>query len=244
VDLRPTREFPSDGAAGEGFTNAAEALTDVSPALLTKYLDAARDVAAHAVLLPDGFRFSPARTRRDWTDEETARLREFYAAYAPDGRLPLAPYLAATVRPRDALLAGRVTPAEVATKEKLNPKYLAVLWQTLTDKHPPGRSTRYAPAGDLLPRKMLRTHGRGRRLADRAVEGRPDWQLHAAGRQGYAESTTRQVANDPPAVESQRLGLDVSRCRARPRSCCISRLVKGYPPAGTSSGTAPVRGPG
>lgn len=27
VDLRPAREFPADGAAGEGFTNAAEALS-------------------------------------------------------------------------------------------------------------------------------------------------------------------------------------------------------------------------
>src|SRR5262245_44718192 len=34
VDLRPAGEFPADGAAGEGFTNAAEALTDISPALL------------------------------------------------------------------------------------------------------------------------------------------------------------------------------------------------------------------
>ena len=65
----PTREFPADGAAGEGFTNAAEALTDISPALFTRYLDAAKDIAEHAVLLPDGFRFSPSKTRRDWTDE-------------------------------------------------------------------------------------------------------------------------------------------------------------------------------
>ncbi len=79
VDLRPTREFPADGAAGEGFTNAAEALSDISPTLLNKYLNAAKDIADHAVLLPDGFRFSPAKTRRDWTDESTARLRRFYA---------------------------------------------------------------------------------------------------------------------------------------------------------------------
>src|SRR6266545_1105679 len=60
VDFRPTREFPADGAAGEGFTNAAEALSDISPALLTKYLGAAKDVADHTLLLPDGFRFSPS----------------------------------------------------------------------------------------------------------------------------------------------------------------------------------------
>ncbi len=37
VDLRPAREFPADGAAGEGFTNAAEALSDISPTLFNKY---------------------------------------------------------------------------------------------------------------------------------------------------------------------------------------------------------------
>src|SRR5580704_4633206 len=42
VDLKPTREFPADGAGGEGFTNAAEALSEVSPALLSKYLNAAK----------------------------------------------------------------------------------------------------------------------------------------------------------------------------------------------------------
>ena len=48
VDLRPTREFPADGAAGEGFTNAGEALA-MSPAMMSKYLDAAKRIASHAV---------------------------------------------------------------------------------------------------------------------------------------------------------------------------------------------------
>src|SRR5438874_1197972 len=82
VALRPAREFPADGAAGEGFTNAAEALSDVSPPLLAKYLSAAKEIAQHAVLLPDGFRFSPAKTRRDWTNESLARLRQEYAEFA------------------------------------------------------------------------------------------------------------------------------------------------------------------
>ena len=125
VDLRPTREFPPDGAAGEGFTNAAEALTDISPTLLSKYLNAAKEVADHAVLLPDGFRFSPGKTRRDWTDESTARLQQFYARFATgEGRLAVQPYLPATVRHREALRAGKVTIAQVAETEKLNAKYL------------------------------------------------------------------------------------------------------------------------
>ena len=53
VSLDPAREFPVDGAAGEGFTNVGSALV-MSPALLTKYLDAAKEVAQHAVMLPDG----------------------------------------------------------------------------------------------------------------------------------------------------------------------------------------------
>ena len=132
VDLKPTREFPADGAAGEGFTNAAEALSDISPALLTKYINAAKETAEHAVLLPDGFRFSTGKTRRDWTDESIAKLRAFYTITPSDGRLSVAPYLIATVRHREALTAGKFQ--EIAAKEKLNAKYLGILWQTLTDK--------------------------------------------------------------------------------------------------------------
>src|SRR4051812_639634 len=78
--LDPAREFPADGAAGEGFTNTGSALV-ISPALVTKYLDAAKEVAAHAVLLPDGFRFSPHATNRDWTDDTLAKIRDFYAQF-------------------------------------------------------------------------------------------------------------------------------------------------------------------
>ena len=103
VDLDPAREFPQDGAAGEGFTNTGDALV-MSPALLTKYLDAAKGIAAHAVLLPDGFRFSRAATRRDWTDEIVADIRRLYDRHADkDGKLPLEAYLAATIELRSAL---------------------------------------------------------------------------------------------------------------------------------------------
>ncbi len=77
VDLDPTREFPSDSAAGEGFTNAGNALS-MSPALLSKYFDAGKKIASHAVLLPTGFRFSEFNTQRDWTDEALAKIRDFY----------------------------------------------------------------------------------------------------------------------------------------------------------------------
>ena len=80
VPLDPAREFPVDGAAGEGFTNTGQALV-MSPSLITKYLDAGKGIAGHMVLLPDGIRFSPGTTRRDWTEEILAEIRTFYRQY-------------------------------------------------------------------------------------------------------------------------------------------------------------------
>ncbi len=202
VDLRPTREFPADGAAGEGFTNAAEALTDISPALLTKYLNAAKDIADHAVLMPDGLRFSPTKTRRDWTIEATDRLRKFYGQYASgDGRLSVAPYLTATVRHREAMAAGKV--ADIAAKEKLNANYLAALWAALTDPAPS------YPLDAIRAKWRTATEKDVPALAaDIAERQAALWKtvnvgsyMRPAG-SGYAESPSRQVAVDPPAVAS------------------------------------------
>ncbi len=135
VDLQPTQTFPVDGAAGEGFTNAAEAL-NMSPALMAKYLNAAKQVAAHAVLLPDGFRFSPSTTRRDWTDESLAAIREFYQPYSTNGRLPLKPYLLALIKNREDLASGATTLETIAADNRLSPKYLQTLWQALNDQQP------------------------------------------------------------------------------------------------------------
>src|SRR5579885_3282330 len=51
VAIRPTREFPIDPANEAGFDNSAESLV-MSPALVKKYLQAARGVADHLVLKP------------------------------------------------------------------------------------------------------------------------------------------------------------------------------------------------
>ncbi|HEX2476119.1 MAG TPA: DUF1592 domain-containing protein [Lacipirellulaceae bacterium] len=151
--LDPAREFPADGAAGEGFTNTGSALV-MSPALVTKYLDAAKEVARHAVLLPDGFRFSPHATARDWTDEKLAQIREFYGRFTDagggstvnlqgivfdtnqGGRLPVEKYLAATLIEREALAAGRKTVEAAAMEHGLNAKYLGILWASLNGNDP------------------------------------------------------------------------------------------------------------
>jgi len=209
VDLRPTREFPADGAGGEGFTNAAESLSDITPTLFTRYLDAAKDIADHAVLLPDGFRFSPGKTRRDWTDESTAQLRKFYATYASgDGLLAYQPYVAATVRHRDILLNGKTTIDAVAAQEKLNAKYLGVLWQTLAQS-PPSEKL----GGDLLER--IRSRWRSANVTDAAALSteigewqKSLWKFVPIGSYRY-HATVRQVANDPVAGSVQPIRLAV-----------------------------------
>ena len=149
VALSPAREFPTEGAAGEGFTNAGNALV-MSPGLLRKYVDAGKEIAAHAVLLPDGFRFSPNTTRRDWTDESLAKIRTFYGKFSDverlvdhygygmshlgrAGRLPLEKYFAATLAERGSLSTGDKTIEVVAAARGLNAKYLGSLWTKLTE---------------------------------------------------------------------------------------------------------------
>ena len=149
VPLDPAKEFPADSASGEGFTNTGNSLV-MSPALLAKYLDAGKQIAEHAELLPDGFRFSPWTTRRDWTDDILAQIRAIYRQHSDaagaskvnlqgivfdtndGGRLPIEKYLAATLDQRDALQSGEKSIAAVAAERGLNAKYLGLLWGTLT----------------------------------------------------------------------------------------------------------------
>ena len=145
--INPVKEFPTDGAAGEGFVNVGDALA-MSPALLEKYLGAAKDTAAHAVLLPDGFRFTASSQRGDWTADLLGKIRAFYSRYSDasgsskinlqgiqfesnqGGRLPLEKYLSA------ALACGGTNIEAVARERSLSPKYLKLLLQTLNGGEP------------------------------------------------------------------------------------------------------------
>jgi len=190
VDLEPARDFPADGAAGEGFTNAGDALV-TSPTLLTKYLAAAKEIAAHAVLLPDGFRFSPSKTQRDWTDEATGALRDFLSAYSKDGKWTPKPYLAALVKHRD-----EPSSDAIATKEKLNPKYLATLRQALTSTEP-------SFPLDRLRARFQKGDVDGL-VAEITAWQESLWRVNKIGSYGGGK-TTRQEGATPTFVESQTL---------------------------------------
>ena len=146
--LDPAKEFPVDSASGEGFTNVGNSLV-MSPAMITKYLDAGKQVASHAVFLPSGMRFSPDSTRRDWTNAYLAQIRTLYRKYSENGggsavnlqgiqfdtntggRLPVERYFRATLAEREALTSGRKTIESVAADNELSPKYLGTIWAML-----------------------------------------------------------------------------------------------------------------
>ena len=136
VDLQPARQFPADGAAGEGFLNATDALT-ISPDQMSKYLDAAKQVAAHAVLLPDGIRFSKSTSDADWRNRVLDDIVGLYAQYSNEfGQIPLSRYLSATLKHRDMLESGEASVASIAKQDNLSPKYLQILWDALQDDRP------------------------------------------------------------------------------------------------------------
>jgi len=170
--LDPAKEFPADSAAGEGFMNTGNSLV-MSPSLLTKYLDAGKEIASHAVLLPDGIRFSPSNLRRDWTEEILAEIRAFYARFTDAAGaetrqwtqarmdeldrkqgvgLPLERYFAAALE----LRAGGKDPGTVAHQKGLSAKYLDSLIKTLNSTEP-------SPALD-----HLRSHWRAAKPGDEA----------------------------------------------------------------------------
>ena len=154
ASLDPAREFPADGGAGEGFTNTGQSLV-MSPSLVTKYLDAAKRIAAHAVLLPDGIGFSTGDSRRDFTDEAIDRLKAFYARFTrpleaearaaqttvkqgitldigADGFLPVEQYVRATLELKTRQPVEVAAIDAVAGDLGLSPKYLTLLWQTIS----------------------------------------------------------------------------------------------------------------
>jgi hypothetical protein len=144
VDLRPARKFLEDSVAGEGFANTGEALF-MAPDLIPMYLDAAREVSAHAVLTPTGIRFSPSSDPHAWTAEAAERIKGFYAPYiGRNGGLPLADYLEATLRYRQRDPSANLSLEDLATQQthasgrKLSPKCLHILWKALNEPQPVG----------------------------------------------------------------------------------------------------------
>lgn len=132
VDLRPAREFPVDPSNSAGFDNSGESLS-MSPALLNKYLQAAREISTHLVLKREGFAFAPHPMLAE-SDREKYTIQRIVAFY---DRQPTdyADYFLAAWRfkHRAALNKADATLADFARDAKISLKYLPVVWSVLEE---------------------------------------------------------------------------------------------------------------
>lgn len=131
TDLRPAREFPVDPANEAGFDNSAESLA-MSPALLNKYLAAAREVSSHLVLTPTGIAFAPHPALTD-TDRDkycVQRIVDFYNKQPTD----ISDYLYAAWKFRTGLAEGRDVPLDrIAKNHQLSLRYLTIVVASLKE---------------------------------------------------------------------------------------------------------------
>jgi hypothetical protein len=133
VDIRPSREFPADPANTAGFDNSGETLV-MSPTLLTKYLQAAHEVANHMFLKPDGFSFAPTVMLAE-TDRDQYCVQQIIALYHRQN-IDYADYFEAAWRLKNRAALGRpeAALADFAADANVSAKYLATIWSMLEDE--------------------------------------------------------------------------------------------------------------
>jgi Protein of unknown function (DUF1592)/Protein of unknown function (DUF1588)/Protein of unknown function (DUF1587)/Protein of unknown function (DUF1585)/Protein of unknown function (DUF1595) len=149
-DMDLTRQFPVDPANTAGFDNSGESLT-MSPALLNKYLQAARQVADHLVLKPDTLDFAPhlMAVESDHDKYAIQRIIAFYNAQPTD----YAQYFEAAWRYRYRAQLGKpgASLASTATDSKVSAKYLPLVWSILHDKNAVGPVAKLQGMWNALP---------------------------------------------------------------------------------------------
>jgi hypothetical protein len=150
VDIRPARDFPIDPANEAGFDNSGESLS-MSPRFANKYFEAARYVAEHLVLKPQGISFAPHPVMTD-TDRDkycVRRIVDFYQRQPTD----FAAYFHAAwwYRHRAALGQPDASLGDVAVAHKVSPKYLATVWSALSEPFDVGPLARLQAIWRQLP---------------------------------------------------------------------------------------------
>ncbi len=108
----------------------------MSPSLLKKYLGAARDVANHVYLKPEGFGFAPNSMLAE-TDRDQFCVKQIIDFYHRQN-IDYADYFQAAWRYkfRAALGNRKATLAEIAAQNNVSAKYLGTIWKTLEESKP------------------------------------------------------------------------------------------------------------
>ena len=190
ADLRPAREFPVDPANQAGFDNSGESLA-MSPALLTKYLQAAREVANHMVL--QAARASRSRRTRCSSRPIATGTRSTRSSISTSGRTRTTattswPRGATSIAPRSA--GRRRRSRRLPPTQNVSPKYLATdLAHARGDegrRSARSRSCRGCGASCRRRRRVRQAATRARR--------RQDARLRRAAAQEDRSSRTRRSA--------------------------------------------------
>jgi hypothetical protein len=149
VDIRPTQTFPVDPANEAGFDNSGESLT-MSPALLKKYIGAARQVVDHLVLKPDGFSFAPhpVVTNTDRDKYCVKRIVEFYKRQPTD--LYDYFYSAWKYRQLDDKQSKQQM-QQLAASNRLSSNYLKLVWDILNEQNAIGPIAELQAIWNSLP---------------------------------------------------------------------------------------------
>ena len=249
ADIRPTREFPVDPANEAGFDNSGESLA-MSPALLTKYLAAARRVADHLVLTPNGFAFAPepAVSETDRDKYCVQRIIDFYRRH----RIDHADYFLAAWRfqHREALGKPAAALGDMARASGLSAKYLATLWPILTEAR-----TEVGPLADLqalwqkLPADPSRQDEARRdceRMRDFAVQARKSFESRidkvsvrgiSAGSQPFVLWRNRKLAEQRMRYSGTGPTRDLEEfCRVFPDTFFVADRPPYFQPKGEPSG--------
>ncbi|MEQ1826384.1 MAG: DUF1592 domain-containing protein [Pirellula sp.] len=131
IDIHPTKELPPDPAGGEGFDNTGESL-GMSPNLLKKYLSTAQSVADHLVLKTNGISFSafPVTSYNERKKLTEQAIIDFYEHHSVDTLTYLDAAWRYRYRKNDR---EKWTVQQWAEDSKLSPRYLAIVWDTLSN---------------------------------------------------------------------------------------------------------------
>src|SRR5438093_4165994 len=153
VDMRPAREFPVDPANQAGFDNSGESLA-MSPALLTKYLQAARSVADHLFLNADGFAFAPNQILVE-TDRDQYCIQQIVDFYDRQNTDYADYFRAAWIYKHRAVFSKpRATLADIAAGmkgAKVSARYLTTIWHALETKEDVGPLAKLQAMWRALP---------------------------------------------------------------------------------------------
>ena len=168
VDMQPASEFPIDPANEAGFDNSGESL-NMTPALLNKYMSAARMVADHLLFKPDGLAFAPHAVVTD-TDRDkycVRRIVDFYQRQNTD----IADYFFAAWQLQQVGQADDPALEQLAAQENLSANYLRLIRDTLASpENHAGPIEKIRTLFAELPNDLLEAQKGCRAMRDYVIE--------------------------------------------------------------------------